>query len=403
LALGTAPWREIKGWEKLGTPERKQQQLNTMDHSQPQCGNGQQHHSLHSPSKKGEDIMNRDGADIMSAPDTALQDSSSPRDLDDDRDERDSPSLFNDPMMNDYNDVNNGTAAQSTQQSDNSSTSRTHQEQTSTDAIRLNTNPSLSLSTSYSGYDTEEDEDNILKRFHDQTTISSKSILMLNTSLDGDEDSVYSAVHTEEEEEDTTTPNGSSHHGKSRKNKKKKPTDVIKSAIQGMRKAHEEAKRQRSTRQFIAMTEGHRTASSFTEAICLSPYCDFSSQRGMITMMAVLILLTAVVVALIKLEHLAGGVWTFVVGIVILFVRRFWVPIYWLVWGQFVEKRRRRNMARYDTLNGGERENGSRSASGEIRMGVQNDNFEKVQDYDESEMEFVEETNDNNSTLGELA
>jgi hypothetical protein len=385
-----------------------------MDHSQPQCGNGQQRHSTHSPSMKGEDILNHDEAEPrtprhMPAPETLvispassslgspsqLHDSS-PHDgavpmnpfrldFDDDRDERDSP-LYNTAMMND-----DGTT-QSAQSNNNlSRTSFPNEEQAAENTIRLNRVPSLSLST-YSGYDTDEDEDGVLKRFHDQAK-STTRMMQLNTSLDDDE-SVYSAVNTEENEEPGSR-SSSSHGGMSRKKKKKKkPADRIKDAIDGMRKAHEDARRQRSTRQFLAMSEGNRSAHSFTEAICLSPWCDFSSGRGMMAMVAVLFLLVSVVVTLIKFEHLAVGVWTLILGIVVILIRRFWVPIYWLVWGQFVEKRRRRNMQRYDTLNG----------QASVEMAVQN--FEKVQDYDEREIEFGDEAVDEangNSTTGELA
>lgn len=385
-----------------------------MDHSQPQCGNGQQRHSTHSPSMKGEDILNHDEVEPrtprhMSAPETLVispassslgspsqlhdstpHDSAVPMnpfrlDFDDDRDERDSP-LYNTAMMND-----DGTT-QSAQSNNNlSRTSFPNEEQAAENTIRLNRVPSLSLST-YSGYDTDEDEDGVLKRFHDQAK-STTRMMQLNTSLDDDE-SVYSAVNTEENEEPGSR-SSSSHGGMSRKKKKKKkPADRIKDAIDGMRKAHEDARRQRSTRQFLAMSEGNRSAHSFTEAICLSPWCDFSSGRGMMAMVAVLFLLVSVVVALIKFEHLAVGVWTLILGIVVILIRRFWVPIYWLVWGQFVEKRRRRNMQRYDTLNG----------QASVEMAVQN--FEKVQDYDEREIEFGDEAVDEangNSTAGELA
>jgi hypothetical protein len=363
---------------------------------------------------KGEDILNHDEAEPrtprhMPAPETLvispassslgspsqLHDSS-PHDgavpmnpfrldFDDDRDERDSP-LYNTAMMND-----DGTT-QSAQSNNNlSRTSFPNEEQAAENTIRLNRVPSLSLST-YSGYDTDEDEDGVLKRFHDQAK-STTRMMQLNTSLDDDE-SVYSAVNTEENEEPGSR-SSSSHGGMSRKKKKKKkPADRIKDAIDGMRKAHEDARRQRSTRQFLAMSEGNRSAHSFTEAICLSPWCDFSSGRGMMAMVAVLFLLVSVVVTLIKFEHLAVGVWTLILGIVVILIRRFWVPIYWLVWGQFVEKRRRRNMQRYDTLNG----------QASVEMAVQN--FEKVQDYDEREIEFGDEAVDEangNSTTGELA
>ena len=256
--------------------------------------------------------------------------------------------------------------------------------QKSDHAIGLQRVPSLSLST-YSGYDTEEDEDGVIRRFHDQA----RSSLHMNLSLcSDDDDSVYSAVNTEDSER--TARSGG--FGAGRK-KKKRPADHIKDAIHGMRKAHNDAQRQRSTRQFLAMSEGGRTAHSFTEAICLSSWCDFNSGRGMVVMLGVLIILVAVVVALIKFEHLTGGVWTLILGLVVILLRRFWVPVYWLVWGQFVEKRRRRNMQKYDSLYGGR---------------GRAENFEKP-DRDENESELNEKAEElendmsNNEVSGELA
>lgn len=353
-----------------------------MDQSQPQCGSGQQRHSLHSSSKKM-DQTNQDGAEPrspsrhMSAPETLLISPASSSlgspsqinesgindhdvpmnpfrlDFADDRDETDSP------VHNNYDD----------NQSAHSNNMSREEEQSAIHTIGLQKTPSLSLST-YSGYDSEEDEDGVLKRFHDQA----KSSLAMNLSLDDDE-SVYSAVNTEE----GGSRSSSSHGGRSRK--KKRPADRIKDAIHGMRKAHLDAQRQRSTRQFLAMSEGNRSAHSFTEALCLSPWCDFSSGRGMISMLGVICILTAVVTALIKFEHLAGGVWTLILGIAIILIRKFWPAISWLAYGQFVEQRRRRNMQRYDTLNG------EHERTTTLEMGVQN-NLEAVQDHGEDEIQF---------------
>lgn len=394
-----------------------------MDHSESECRNGHHRHSL-SPSKHDGGITNEDsGAESlsprhMSAPETLiispssssigspsqLNNSASDRDapinpfrmeFDDDRDERDSP-LYNnaaDDKQSTHNNLSRAALSPNT-----NDTSEGPEQNSDHAMIGLHRIPSLSLST-YSGYDTEEDEDGVLKRFHDQA----KNSLRMNLSLrsDDDDDSVYSAVNTSADVNEETSRSSSSHGGKATRKKKKRPADRIKSAIHGMRKAHEDAQRLRSTRQFLAMSEGNRSAHSFTEAICLSPWCDFSYGRGMAVMLSVLFVLVTVTFALIKLEHLAGGIWTFILGITVILVRRFWVPIYWLVWGQFVEKRRRRNMQRYDTLNG-ERE---RTAS--VEMAVQN--FE-MQHHDESEVEFTDEvaeygevTNNDSQSLGELA
>ena len=203
----------------------------------------------------------------------------------------------------------------------------------------VQTLPSLSLIGS--GYDTEEDDDGVLKRFHDQANSS----LQLNLGPVNDDDSPHSPNSDQSTKHNDNITDGT-------QRKKMKPTaDRIKDVIDGMRTAHENAQRQRSTRQFLAMSEGRITAHSFTEIICLSSWCDFYSGRGNAVMVAILFILVSVVYALIRFEHFAGGIWTLVLGITVIIIRRFWVQIYWLVWGQFIEKRRRSNVQRYDALN----------------------------------------------------
>jgi hypothetical protein len=101
----------------------------------------------------------------------------------------------------------------------------------------------------------------------------------------------------------------------------------------------------------------------------------------MVIMFASALLCILVAVALGGSGHITGGICTVTISIVIILVRRFWVAIYWLVWGQFLEKRRRRNMQVYDTLNG---EN-----PGGLEIPVQE--FESVQDFDDvdGEVEFT--------------
>lgn len=278
---------------------------------------------------------------------------------------------------------------QSTQQNAGGNT----MEDLENDPPDLTRNPSLSLSA-YSGYDSEEDEDGILGRYGIQVLASTSNAVLGMRSHDDDE-SVYSAVNTSAEMDDendhrlrsntsdTSFSRSSSSNGGSRnpRRKKKRPRDRIKDAINGMRRAHQDAQRQRSTRRFLAMSEGTQTPHSFTETICLSPWCDFSSGRGMVIMFASALLCILVAVALGGSGHITGGICTVTISIVIILVRRFWVAIYWLVWGQFLEKRRRRNMQVYDTLNG---EN-----PGGLEIPVQE--FESVQDFDDvdGEVEFT--------------
>eukprot|EP00956_Cyclotella_meneghiniana_P003627 scaffold4432_cov76-Cyclotella_meneghiniana.AAC.4 len=232
--------------------------------------------------------------------------------------------------------------------------------------------PSLSLIGS--GYDTEEDDDGVLKRFHDQANSS----LQLNLGPLNDDHHLHSP-----NSELSTNQNGNVTDGTQRK--KRKPTaDRIKDVIHGMRTAHENAQRQRSTRQFLAMSEGRITAHSFTEIVCLSSWCNFDSGRGMAVMIAILFILVSVVYALIRFEHYAGGIWTFVLGITVITIRRFWVQIYFLVWGQFIENRRRRNVQRYDALN----EEMNRTISNELpsQNGVDHNT--------ENDTEYCEKMND---------
>eukprot|EP00804_Cyclotella_cryptica_P013179 CCRYP_006967-RA/>CCRYP_006967-RA protein AED:0.38 eAED:0.38 QI:0/-1/0/1/-1/1/1/0/417 len=343
-------------------------------------------------------------------------------DFDEDRDERSTP-LYKDAVLNGDDDDNHSThsnnlsrvSLSSSRSNDGSNTmdySEVGPEQNDFDLAPVNLNriPSLSLSN-HSGYDTDEDEDGVLRRFHDQAKSALRLSMSVSLRSDDDDESVYSAVNTSADVDDENqrrndadaltgrcSRNQGEKNNRARK-KKKSATDRIRDAIHGMRKAHQDAQLQRSTRRFLAMSEGNRTAQSFTEALCLSPWCDFSYGRGMALMMGVLFILVAVAIALSKLGHSAGGIWTCTLGITVVLVRRFWVPLYWLVWGQFVEKRRRRNIQMYDTLNG-ERPSG-------LQMSVQN--FERVQDYDDGAIEFtdaaVESRNPevNDSTSGVLA
>lgn len=348
-----------------------------MDHSKPQCGS-EQNRRYSSPTKGSSSVANDGESAALSPHRTSMVDnlvvspaSSSigspscdfarngsvhddeapinPFLFDDDRDECNY-------SANSQNNLSRASLASSKSNADSHATVN-NETQTEQD-LTLNRVPSLNLST-YSGYDTDEDEDGVLRRFHDQA----RSSLQITLSLRSDDDeSVYSAVNTSADidegnlhrnHSDASIFRSSSSHGENRtRKKKKKPTDHIKDAFHGMRKAHRDAQRLKSTRRFLAMSEGNRTAHSFTEAICLSPWCDFSYGRGLALMMSVLCFLVGLAILLSKFGHLAGGIWTCVLGITILLVRRFWVPIYWLVWGQFVEKRRRRNMQLYDSLNG---------------------------------------------------
>ncbi|KAL7517891.1 hypothetical protein ACHAWX_002766 [Stephanocyclus meneghinianus] len=411
-----------------------------MDHSQPQSGN--QGHRQHSQHTNGNDDADGYGGvvplspnlmstveNIVISPASSSIGSSShdfandapPNpfrlDFDDDRHERNTPP-YKDVALSDDEDNHSTHSNSLSRVSLSSSNSNmgniateggelgTEQNDVVDPApVELNRIPSLTLSP-HSGYDTDEDEDGVLRRFHDQAKSALRhSMSMSLRSDDDDDESVYSAVNAslDADDEKHRRNNGSSHHGEKNngtRKKKKRPADLIKNAIHGMRKAHRDAQLQRSTRRFLAMSEGNRTAQSFAEAVCLSPWCDFSYGRGLAVMMGVLFILVALAVALSKFGHLAGGIWTCTLGIALVFVRRFWVPLYWLVWGQFVEKRRRRNIQLYDTLNG-ERPSG-------LQMSVQN--FERVQDYDDGDIGFTDDeavesgnSNVNDSASGVLA
>lgn len=248
------------------------------------------------------------------------------------------------------------------------------------------TSPTNSLSLSVlSGYDTEEDEDGVLRRYGSHVLASTKNAIM-GVRSDDDEDSVYSAInqsadiaYEDDDAESNNVGNGSTHNnshhssnrarldsrfsrsssssggggnGGRRKQKDKGLRDRIRDVINGMRRAHEDARLHRSTRRFLAMSEGQRTAQGWTESVCLSPWCDFTTGRGVALMFGALTLCVMVAGALGKGGHLGWGIWIGVIGIVIILIKVFWVPIHWLVVGQFMEQRRRRNMQVYDNLNG---------------------------------------------------
>ncbi|KAL7469552.1 hypothetical protein ACHAXS_009805 [Conticribra weissflogii] len=221
---------------------------------------------------------------------------------------------------------------------------------------------SLNLSV-LSGYDTEEDEDGVLRRYGNHVLASTKNAIAIMRS-DDEEDSVYSAVNQSTDDVDenenrarihssqSSLSRSSSTSGSGRK-KSKGTLGRIRGIINGMRRAHEDARLHRSTRRFLAMSEGQRTAQGWTESICLSPWCDITTGRGGALMSGLLTLCAIVAGALGKGGHLTWGIWIAVFGVLIILIKVFWVPIHWLVVGQFLEKRRRQNMQVYETLNGG--------------------------------------------------
>jgi len=190
----------------------------------------------------------------------------------------------------------------------------------------------------------EEDEEGVLMRYGSHGHLA-----------DQDNESIYSAPCR------TRTNASDESHRQSIVDKdlthedKKIPREKIKDAINGMRRADENAQLQRSTRRFLAMSEAQRTPQTLTQTICLSPWCDFSHGRGMALMLGAVSLCLITAVVLGSQGRLGLGIGTSISGVSIILVRRFWVPLYWLVWGQFVEKRRRRNMQLYDTLHGDHR------------------------------------------------
>lgn len=231
---------------------------------------------------------------------------------------------------------------------------------------------SLNLSV-LSGYDTEEDEDGVLRRYGNHVLASTKNAIAIMRS-DDEEDSVYSAVNqsADDIEENEINTNGNSNRPNrarinssqsslsrssstsgSGRRKPKGTLGKIRGVINGMRRAHKDARLHRSTRRFLAMSEGQRTAQGWTESVCLSPWCDITTGRGIALMFGALSLCVLVAGALGKGGHLTWGIWIVVIGAIIILIKVFWVPLHWLVVGQFLEKRRRQNMQVYETLNGG--------------------------------------------------
>mmetsp|Transcript_15913 Transcript_15913/g.33281 ORF Transcript_15913/g.33281 Transcript_15913/m.33281 type:complete len:419 (-) Transcript_15913:47-1303(-) len=242
------------------------------------------------------------------------------------------------------------------------------------DANNGRESPTHSLNLSVlSGYDTEEDEDGVLRRYGNHVLASTKNAIAIMRS-DDEEDSVYSAVNqsTDDIEDNNMNTNGNSngpnrariHSSQSSlsrssstsgsgRRKSKGTLGKIRGVINGMRRAHEDARLHRSTRRFLAMSEGQRTAQGWTESICLSPWCDITTGRGIALMFGALTMCVLVASALGKGGHLTWGIWIIVIGAGTILMKVFWVPIHWLAVGQFLEKRRRQNMQVYETLNGG--------------------------------------------------